>query len=208
MKLLIAAIFFSLPALAASEDFPASVSERGFFSVSIPLSYLETRVLNADGSFASYKGGNAGLGIDIQLWGGSEGNSLRLFGTYLVGEATGEPSDNKLKRDETFFGLKAYPASWVFVGAGMGRMTSKVSSSSVGDLSLSSTTSGIGAGLETHLGGSWFGSFSGWYKSGAIKQKDNTGITYNSFSEGAEVQLQLIWSPPSTTFNFTSKSGR
>jgi len=142
----------------------------------------------------------------VQLWGSEGGSELRVFGSYLVGEAKADGENDKLKRDETFFGFKVYPNPSVFLAAGMGRSSSQLSRLNASDVTLTSTISGFGGGFETHLGGSWFVSIGAWYKSGPIKQKENTSLNHNSFVDGAELQLQLVWSPPSTTLNFTSKS--
>ncbi|MFN7730120.1 MAG: hypothetical protein ACK5P7_13255 [Bdellovibrio sp.] len=182
-----------------------TVTERGVVSVSLPVSYLESRLLNSDGSFASYKGYQWGIGIDIQVW-RSATSEFRLFGSYLVGEAKGDPSSNIFKRDETFFGLKVLPNPHVFLAAGMGRMTNKVSGSTASEVTLTSPISGFGAGFEIPMNESWYWALGAWYKSGPIKQGDNSGISHNSFVDGAELQFQLIWSPPATTMNFNRGS--
>ena len=78
----------------------------------------------------------------------------------------------------------------------------KLSRTNVGDISLNSAISGLGSGFEFNIADGWFVSLSAWYKSGAIKQNENSSLGNNSFNESLEVQLQMVWSPFETILNF------
>lgn len=195
----------SIPCFGFTYNTFSSERNRGSFSASIPISYLATGFMNSDGSMANYKGYSYGLGLDISLYNFKPGE-IRLFGTYQIGDATGSSSSEKLKRNDTFFGLKFYPDSWLFLAAGMGQSENRLSRTNIGNINLNSKISGFGTGVEFNIAESFFISLSAWYKSGAIKQDAPANINYNSNVESLEVQLQLIWSPASTIFNIAPRA--
>lgn len=203
IKFIIKIILF-IPCIGLANAQFTSERTRGSFSASLPISYLATGIMNSDGTTAKYKGYLYGLGLDVSLYNFKPGE-VRIFGTYLMGEASGGNSAEKLKRNETFFGLKFYPDSWLFLAAGLGQSENRVSRENVGNINLNSKISGFGTGIEFNLTEAWFISLGAWYKSGAIKQDTASNINYNSNVETFEVQLHFIWSPASTIFNISSR---
>ena len=195
-------LVFTLPGALCWGQASSTYTRRGNFSLSFPISYLETRLLNSDGSQATYKGGQAGLGLDVQVW-GEETSEVRFFGSYMVGETKGDPSSNTAKRDESFFGLKVFPNSKLFLAAGLGRLGLRVQNTGSQEAAISANIAGLGVGAEFPIGTSWYAGFGAWYKTGSIKQNENPAIGHNSSADNTEIQLMLIWSPPSSTTNIS-----
>lgn len=192
----------TLPCAFSWGQASTTYTRRGAFSLSFPVSYLETRLLNSDGSQASYKGGQGGLGLDVQVW-GEETSEVRLFGSYMIGETKGDPSSNTAKRDESFFGLKVFPNSKLFLAAGLGRLGLRVQNAGSQEAAISANIAGLGVGAEFPIGTSWYAGFGAWYKTGSIKQNENPSIGHNSSADSTELQLMLIWSPPASTTNIS-----
>lgn len=193
----------TVPKLALAQELSSSQTEKGFFSIGVFGGLDQSRMLNTDGSWAGYKSSMYGLNLDVKIWDSGHGD-IRLFGEidFSSGSGTSE-ADYKIKSSNTLYGFKVYAGSNFFLAAGMGSTQASLTAADSDDVSLKYPVTGMGLGADFNISGSWSMGLQGWYKSGPIKQRENLDLHENSFSEGSQIRLNLIWSPPSMTLNFS-----
>lgn len=178
-------------------------SERGLFSVEFFGGYDLPRLLNTDGSYASYKGSSYGAAFDVQLWGSGAGE-FRFFGQYEAASAGGiETHTDKLKREKYLLGMKVFANENLFLAAGLGNAIQKYTNT-VSTTTLKHRVTQMGAGFEFAMSKSWFMSVAGYYQSGPIGMSGNA-LSSNSFFESMSLQLGIIWSPPISITTYNSK---
>lgn len=194
---LLIAAFSSSMAFAQSKNFTST--ERGFFSVQLFAGYDQPRLLNSDGSYSSYKGSSYGAAIDVQVWG-----AFRLFGLYEFGSAGGaQVTTDKLSREQSIIGAKAFANDYIFVAAGVGSASERFKNT-VSTTSMNHRVTYMSTGFEYPLSKDWFISATGYYQSGPISKKDNP-LSENSYFEASGIQIGIIWSPPITTTTYNSR---
>ncbi|MBK9323439.1 MAG: hypothetical protein IPM97_10955 [Bdellovibrionaceae bacterium] len=196
------ALFFAAPLQTNAKALGESIRrERGAFTIGFMISNAEYRLLNQDATFANYRGvGYSGL-IDVRLLSESY-SELRAFGSISKNNLKSPSTDgNELANSDSLVGLKAYVNPMLFLGIGYGENTQTLTTS-VDSLSLKNNVIGIGAGIEFPVSSSLVLGLHAWYKANPLKKENSLGG--NSFSEGYDVGLVLMWSPPSVTTILTS----
>lgn len=198
MKVFVSLLFMTLTSTAFGQSKNFTATERGFFSVQFFAGYDQPRLLNSDGSYSSYKGASYGGSVDVQVWG-----SFRLFGIYEFGNAGGaQVHSDKLLREQSIIGAKAFANDYIFVAAGVGNASEKYKNT-VSTTSMNHRVTYMSTGIEYPISKDWFMSFTAYYQSGPISKSDNP-LSANSYFESSGLQLGIIWSPPITTTTYNS----
>lgn len=185
---------------AHAQSSRASVdTQSGSFSLTPIVGYDQARLLNTDGSWASYTGPRYGARLTLSLMGSGQG-AIDFFLQYVGGDAKSElAARESYERGEAMAGMQVYIRDWLFVGAGVGQTSSKVKQSA-GDTSFTHTTYGAGTGVEFGVTDSFSISIQSWIKAGAISKRSNTSLSTNGGLEAVEGFIGLRWSPPVTVF--------
>ena len=204
MKMTLALIISMFAFSANAKTTTSTMSERGFFSVSLNAGSNQTRVLTTDGSYSAFQGSVLGAMLDLRIVGEGQGE-LRLFGQLNMADLKSrEAEDQTLKDTATMWGLKAFFTEGLYLGAGYGTTVQKFAVGSV-ETSATNPIVGLGVGYEHALGGNVFLGAHAWYQNNPIRA--DSSVTGNSFAEGASFYVNLIWSPPVTVIT-TTISGR
>lgn len=204
MRMFLGILFILTFQKAQARGYSESVQhDKGLISLSFFGGSQENRLLNQDASYSSLSGWHGGASLDVAIYSSNGGGQLRLFGSYIFSELKDKlDSGNSVKKNETLYGAKAYVSPWLFLGVGYGQSEQKFTSSSNTVTTNDSLLAG-GIGVEYGISDSWSLGLQGWYKMNPIaKQPDSEG---NSFSDGYDMSLVLIWSPPTTTITRQSK---
>lgn len=185
---------------AHAQSSRASVdTQSGSFSLTPILGYDQSRLLNKDGSWASYAGPRYGARLTLSLLGSGQG-AIDFFLQYVGGDAKSEiVATESYERGEIMAGMQVYIRDWLFVGAGVGQTASKVKQG-IGDTAFNHTTYGAGMGLEFDVADSFSISIQSWIKAGAISKRLNSSLSTNGGLEAVEGFIGLRWSPPVTVF--------
>lgn len=204
MKILLAVLLFLSFRNAQARGYSESVQhEKGLISLSLFAGSQENRLLNQDASYSSLSGWHGGAALDVAIYSSHGGGQLRLFGSYVFSELKDKmDSGTSAQKSETLYGAKAYVSPWLFLGVGYGQSEQKFTSGASTVTTNDSLLAG-GLGIEYGMTDSWSLGLQGWYKMNPIaKQPASEG---NSFSDGYDMSLVLIWSPPTTTITRQSK---
>lgn len=178
---------------------------RGVFSVGLYVGDTYPRLLNSDGSISSYRGQEYGILLDMSAMVGS-GSDFRFFALGGIKNAQGvQASSDSLSGNHFLLGMKAFPLSWFYVSAGIGRFTAQAKTTTA-SVNLSSPMTALGGGIELNMWDNFYFGVNGWYKSGVLRQNENPELTGNSFTDSFDVLFMFIWCPSSSVTNvFKSK---
>lgn len=189
-------LVFLFSAAAFGKGETTMVTERGLFSVGLGAGAGQQRLLNSTGGYSSFSGAQFGANFDLRLMGDGQGE-LRAFAELTSASLGSKDSpDDLIKQSVTLCGFKSFFRENIYVGAGYGNIVQKITTAG-SETSFSNSTAALGVGYEHGLGPNVFLGAHFWYQNNPIRNEGT--LTGNSFSEGARVFLNLIWSPPVMT---------
>lgn len=178
--------------------------KKGMFSLAGNVGVTQSGLLNANGNFSGYNVTNFGADVDFSLISGSD---FKLFISYLTGSGSERnQANNKIKTEETIFGLKVGINSYMYMTAGMGPAKMTLSSTQNNtEIKLTNLLTRISLGTEIPISSSFSLGLDLSYRSGPVKKSENTALTENSYYEGSGLLLKFIWSPPSVSNTYLAK---
>lgn len=185
----------SLSAVASDSDFKSGpTSKKSFVSFSAMYGLGESDYLNANGTQAGYKTNDYGFLVDFHLFDIGSGQ-VRIFTNYLVYTGNHKSvSGEKLSLKENNFGLRLYPNNNLYTFASYGNSSAKLENAT-SSVSLSFPNIKVGAGVELPIGSNFFVGVESFYRTGAIKQSNNSSLSGNSYNQGYSAMLTLSWYP-------------
>ncbi len=178
--------------------------KKGMFSLAGNVGVTQSGLLNANGNFSGYNVTNFGADVDFSLISGSD---FKLFISYLTGSGSERnEASNKIKTEETIFGLKVGINSYMYMTAGMGPAKMTLSSTQNNtEIKLTNLLTRISLGTEIPVGSTFSIGLDLSYRSGPVKKSENTALSENSYYEGSGLLLKFIWSPPSVSNTYINK---
>lgn len=201
---LVFGLFTGAQSYSRSLNSSEMTTERGFFSIYGNYSYLQSQLLNPDGTHALYRGFEYGLGLDLRLGQGGPGEFRVFVNSNWSSQKGKEGLPSTLKAQQTFGGFKVFTNNYLYLGAGYGQVTQTLEINR-GRSEMSNTMLAVGVGLEFRVSESFFGSMDLWYKTNPLK--NSPGLTANSFSEAAALGLRVIYSPASVSITNILRGG-
>jgi len=170
-------------------------NQRGLFSFGLAYEYSESRMLNTDSTFASYNGSGFRAELELSFTKSGPGE-FRVFASSTFGKSKGQQDKSDvIESQANMFGAKVFSTSWLFLGAGYGKMKLDIEAEG-SEVSTSNPLLATGLGIEYPAFGNWYFNASVWYNQVFIKKTEQFEAA--SYAEGVSVYLGLSWSPPST----------
>jgi len=196
VKLAAALIPFIACVALAKEPKSTMTTERGMFSVAVGGGAGQQRLLNSTGGYSSFSGTGFGGNLDLRVFGEGQGE-LRVFGDISSETLNSKDvSGDGIKQSTTLLGLKSFFSESLYIGAGYGNVVQKVTSSGA-ESSFTNAATAVGLGYEYPMGANFLVGVHAWYQNNPIRNEGT--LTGNSYTEGARLFINLIWSPPITT---------
>jgi hypothetical protein len=196
MRILISLlIFMNLSSAFARSGRIEAMEVRGPIALGLGLGYGNDRLMNTDGTWASYRGISylGALEVRVLSFGDS---SLAIFGDYSYGVHTDASDESaKLEHQGSTYGVRLYANPMFFVGIGQGSASEKVTTNGI-NTTLRHSSTKMEMGIQWGIGGSWALGVQGRYQLGPVSKEDNSSLTSNSSYDSAEAFFMLIWSPP------------
>lgn len=188
----------------ASVDPDMSSQTRGVFSVGLTYGATNPRLLNTDGSISSFRGSEVGLLLDASALLGAA-SDFRFFLEAAQSSSHGtQTSDDSMTGTRFLAGMKAFPLSFFYVAAGIGRLQSTLQTAS-SSATIASPITALGGGIELPISGDIYMGVNLWYRSGVLRANENPSLSGNSFTDTLDTNFVLIWCPASVTNVYKSK---
>lgn len=173
-----------------------TTEERGRFSLSALVGIGDSRVLNVDADYSSYRGYSIGLEGEFHLFVYQQ-TQLRLFTRYLTSEQTGKVNTSEtLYLNQSLAGLKVFIGPYFYIGIGYGNNMTRFKTSS-NDFLLNNMGPTQGLGAEFKVKDGFYMGLHGWYSNAPLKYE--LPLTSNSYIESGTLFLSFTWSPSSYT---------
>ncbi len=182
-------------AQGVGSDFKSGpVSKKSFVSFSLLYGLGESDYLNANGTQAGYRTNDYGFLVDFHLFDIGAGH-VRVFTNFLVSSGNHKSvSGESLSLKENNFGMRLYPNNNLYTFASYGNSNAKLENAT-SSVSLSFPNIKVGGGIEIPVGSNFFVGVEGFYRTGAIKQSNNSSLSGNSYNQGYAAMLTLSWYP-------------
>ena len=163
-------------------------------------SYVDSRLLNRDGSFSQYRGYGYGSQLGFAIYRNTD-FKISILGEYLKSTTTSSyDSGLKMDREETSAGLQIDFFSRLQLNVAYGQASNKTQSSGI-ETGFSHSFTSMGLGLRIfNISEEMSLNALCWYKSG-FASRSNSDLATNSGYEGLNVTLGLVWSPPMVIFS-------